>query len=59
MAIWDRIFRGSGNVDSVSAARDAVEIVVGAKDTDNVTNTFSDKNITYSGDLTGYDYNAI
>ena len=36
-----------------------IELAVGAENDGDVSLTFNDKNITYSGDLTTYDYNSI
>lgn len=35
------------------------EIAVGAKDDNSVSQTFNDKNITFTGSLAGYDYDSI
>lgn len=62
MGIWDRLFGrkpGAQTPPEAEPVRSAIE--VGAKietETDNFT-TFNDRNITFTGELAGYDYTAI
>ena len=55
MSIWSNLF----GRQAIPPPAEKAEIAVGARDDSSVTMTFSDQNITFSGDLTGYDYMAI
>lgn len=57
MAIWDNWF--GRNRTTVPPQREQREIAVGAKDDNVVTITFNDKNITFTGDIAGYDYDNL
>lgn len=53
MAIWNRWFKGRWKPPDD-------DVKTGAKKKDEaIVATFSDKNITYSGDLVDYDYSSI
>lgn len=57
MGIWDNLF--SRQRPAPAAAAERREIAVGAKDDNTVTITFNDKNITFTGDIAGYDYDNL
>lgn len=48
-----------GGVSETPVYRSAANIAVGAKNDDDVTLTFNNKNITYTGDLQDFDYDRI
>ena len=56
MGLWDNWF--GRNRPAAPATAEKREVAVGAKD-ETVTITFNDKNITFTGDIAGYDYDNL
>lgn len=58
MGLWDNLF-GRNKVLPPSEENPKREVAVGAKDDNMVTLTFNDKNITFTGDISGYNYSNL
>lgn len=60
MGLFDRFRTREKALKSIDSPR-ATDVVGvgGAKEDDLVTMTFNDRNITFSGSLAGYDYDAL
>lgn len=59
MGLFDRWFGRQTVSPPPTQERISSDIAIGAQEKDSVTITFNDKNITFSGSLAKYDYDAI
>lgn len=61
MGVLDFFRRNNGKPEpvNIAASKPKPQIAVGAKDGGDITLTFNDKNITFTGDLVSFDYDKI
>ena len=59
MGLFDRLRRRTTSNPMTSAGITFADVVVGAQSSDGASSTFSDKNITYSGEVKDLDYSNI
>ena len=59
MGVLDWFRKPKPMMGESTTSRPAARVAVGATDKDDVSITFNNKNITFTGDLTTYDYDKI